>query len=61
MFYSMRPDGQFDDFSLHGACPVTSGRKWAANKWVWTAPVNVSFFINACSIEKKKNSQRTAA
>lgn len=25
MFYSMRPDGQFDDFSLHGACPVITG------------------------------------
>lgn len=25
MFYSLRPDGQFDDFSLHGACPVITG------------------------------------
>lgn len=40
MFYSMRPDGQFDDFSLHGACPVITGQKWAANKWVWSAPVH---------------------
>ncbi|CAM9684486.1 unnamed protein product, partial [Sphacelaria rigidula] len=39
MFYSLRPDGQFDDFSLHGACPVISGRKWAANKWVWSGEV----------------------
>jgi len=37
MFYSMSPDGQFDDYSLHGACPVIKGTKWAANKWVWTA------------------------
>ncbi|CAM9616117.1 unnamed protein product, partial [Hapterophycus canaliculatus] len=27
MFYSLRPDGQFDDFSLHGACPVISGER----------------------------------
>lgn len=27
MFYSLRPDGQFDDFSLHGACPVIAGEK----------------------------------
>ncbi|CAM9163624.1 unnamed protein product [Scytosiphon promiscuus] len=40
MFYSLRPDGQFDDFSLHGACPVIAGQKWAANKWVWSAPVH---------------------
>eukprot|EP00903_Cladosiphon_okamuranus_P005392 g5381.t1 len=40
MFYSLRPDGQFDDFSLHGACPVITGQKWAANKWVWSAPVH---------------------
>lgn len=25
MFYSLKPDGQFDDFSLHGACPVITG------------------------------------
>jgi hypothetical protein len=38
MFYSMTPDGQFDDFSLHGACPVKKGVKSAANKWVWNRP-----------------------
>lgn len=27
MFYSLRPDGQFDDFSLHGACPVITGKR----------------------------------
>jgi len=36
IFYSLRPDGQFDDFSLHAACPVSAGTKWAANKWVWS-------------------------
>jgi len=36
MFYSMKPNAQFDEMSLHGACPVQEGMKWAANKWVWT-------------------------
>jgi prolyl 4-hydroxylase len=36
MFYSMTPEGQFDEYSLHGACPVIKGTKWAANKWIWT-------------------------
>lgn len=38
MFYSLTPDGQLDDFSLHGACPVVAGVKSAANKWVWNRP-----------------------
>jgi prolyl 4-hydroxylase len=39
IFYSMTPDGELDPFSLHGACPVKEGVKWAANKWVWNAPL----------------------
>lgn len=35
IFYSMTPDGKTDQYSLHGACPVKQGVKWAANKWVW--------------------------
>ena len=34
IFYSMTPDGELDEYSLHGACPVKEGIKWAANKWV---------------------------
>lgn len=37
LFYSQRPDGQLDEASLHGACPVLAGTKWAANLWVWNA------------------------
>lgn len=36
IFYSLTADGAIDPFSLHGACPVGSGVKWAANKWIWT-------------------------
>ena len=40
VFYSLLPDGTGDEKSLHGACPVGHGRKWAANKWVWNKPLN---------------------
>ena len=35
IFYSLKADGTGDPASLHGACPVHEGVKWAANKWVW--------------------------
>lgn len=38
IFYSMTPEGELDEYSLHGACPVEEGIKWAANKWVWNKP-----------------------
>lgn len=43
MFYSMRPDGQFDDFSLHGACPVITGED---PRGFWLCPYcSVAFFV----------------
>ena len=33
LFYSLKPDGSFDEYSLHGGCAVAKGEKWAANKW----------------------------
>jgi len=38
VFYSLTADGAIDPLSVHGACPVGEGVKWAANKWVWTGP-----------------------
>jgi prolyl 4-hydroxylase len=38
IFYSLLPDGTGDQKSLHGACPVGHGQKWAANKWIWNQP-----------------------
>lgn len=38
LFYSQHPNGDPDQASLHGGCPVLSGTKWAANLWVWNAP-----------------------
>ena len=37
LFYSQLPDGTLDPLSLHGACPVLQGTKWAGNLWVWNA------------------------
>jgi prolyl 4-hydroxylase len=39
IFYSMTMDGSMDHHSLHGACPVKEGVKWAANKWIWNEPM----------------------
>ena len=38
IFYSLHPNGNVDENSLHGGCPVEKGKKWAANKWVWNKP-----------------------
>uniref|UniRef100_A0A7S3P366 Fe2OG dioxygenase domain-containing protein n=1 Tax=Amphora coffeiformis TaxID=265554 RepID=A0A7S3P366_9STRA len=38
LFYSQNPDGSKDGLSLHGACPVLIGDKWAANLWAWNTP-----------------------
>jgi len=43
VFYSLKPDGSGDAYSLHSACPVKEGLKWAANKWVWN--VNKGFIM----------------
>lgn len=40
IFYSLNFDGSRDHHSLHGACPVKEGVKWAANKWIWNEPMS---------------------
>jgi prolyl 4-hydroxylase len=40
VFYNMKMDGTIDPQSLHGACPVRQGIKWAANKWIWNEPMS---------------------
>lgn len=40
IFYSLDASGAMDPLSLHGACPVGEDNvKWAANKWLWNAPM----------------------
>lgn len=39
LFYSLRPDGAVDPFSLHGGCPVGEGGvKRVVNQWFWSKP-----------------------
>eukprot|EP00555_Chaetoceros_dichaeta_P015251 CAMPEP_0198271268 /NCGR_PEP_ID=MMETSP1447-20131203/48553_1 /TAXON_ID=420782 /ORGANISM="Chaetoceros dichaeta, Strain CCMP1751" /LENGTH=601 /DNA_ID=CAMNT_0043963779 /DNA_START=237 /DNA_END=2039 /DNA_ORIENTATION=- len=40
LFYSQHPNGEEDQASLHGGCPVLSevNTKWAANLWAWNGP-----------------------
>lgn len=33
-WYNLRPNGEADKLTLHGACPVLYGTKWVANKWI---------------------------
>ena len=42
----MLPDGQMDDYSLHGGCDVldASASKWSANFWLWNKPYH---FVDA--------------
>jgi len=42
LFYSMTPDGNADDLSLHAGMPVTSGVKWVCNLWVWDPDKDMS-------------------
>lgn len=38
LFYSLKPDGTSDAYSLHTGCPIISGVKWTATKWIHTLP-----------------------
>ena len=33
-WYNLFRSGQGDERTLHAACPVIAGTKWAANKWI---------------------------
>lgn len=36
LFYSMRPNGELEEHSMHGGCPVLKDEKWGANLWLWS-------------------------
>jgi prolyl 4-hydroxylase len=40
LFWSIRPNGEFDNHSLHGGCPVKKGSKWVATKWMRDKPLH---------------------
>ena len=39
LFWSVKPNGEFDNQSLHGGCPVIAGTKWVATKWIRDKPM----------------------
>ena len=39
LFYSLRADGDIDEYSWHCGCEVKAGVKWAANSWMSNAPI----------------------
>ncbi|XP_073156261.1 probable prolyl 4-hydroxylase 6 [Henckelia pumila] len=36
LFFSLHPNMTVDPSSLHGSCPVITGEKWSATKWIHT-------------------------
>merc|ERR1711879_431560 len=34
LFYSYRPDYSFDEYAVHGACPLVSGHKAIFQRWM---------------------------
>jgi prolyl 4-hydroxylase len=34
IFYDMKPNRLFDDYSMHGGCKPRSGTKWAGTQWL---------------------------
>ena len=43
LFWSLKEDYTLDSGSLHGACPVISGEKWTAVKWIRVAKFDGGF------------------
>lgn len=42
LFYDFNINGELDKHSLHGACSVVKGNKWAATKWMRLGPTSPS-------------------
>ena len=53
IFYSMLPNGEFDQTSLHAGCDVERGVKWAANFWFWNRPQSGSRVAVAQKLTKE--------
>ena len=41
LFWSMKTGGELDGGSSHAGCPVVTGTKWTATKWMHVAPSNI--------------------
>ncbi|GFR44355.1 hypothetical protein Agub_g5574, partial [Astrephomene gubernaculifera] len=42
MFHSMKPNGELEERSLHGACPVIRGEKFSMTKWIHSGHYNMN-------------------
>jgi len=51
-FYNQSPEGILDGATVHSACPVYKGVKYAANLWVWNQPDTTVKNKNA--VEKRR-------
>ena len=38
LFFSITPEGDIDQKSMHAGCPVVKGTKWTATKWIHARP-----------------------
>ncbi|CAG7722382.1 unnamed protein product [Allacma fusca] len=53
-WYNVFKDGGADWNTMHGACPVQLGEKWAANKWIKSGP---QFLNRKCSLKTHERFQ----
>ncbi|CAD7699943.1 unnamed protein product [Ostreobium quekettii] len=44
LFFSVKPDATVDAASMHTGCPVVTGVKWTATKWIHTKPFRPESF-----------------
>ena len=44
LFYTLKPSGEHDIFSMHGSCPTKDGggRKWIAQQWIHNMEQEIS-------------------
>ena len=56
IFYSMLPNGEFDQTSLHAGCDVERGVKWAANFWFWNQPQSAGRVASRLAAELQNRS-----
>ena len=58
LFYSLKPSGQVDPKSLHAGCPVISGDKWSATKWLRVGQYDHAW-LQRPGLEQPKQSGRS--
>lgn len=44
LFFSVNPDGTFDDAAMHTGCPVIEGTKWTGTIWIHSRPFRPEAF-----------------